>query len=244
MLNCRILIYLFALLFLAGYANAASIHGTIYDLSLNKINNARVEINTSPRQAIVAQNGVYSFNVPNGKYALKAQLTRKTAVIASVQENTTISQPGDYALDLILFPEIEEGVEDLRIDVNGEAIEDSNKNWLWSILIISVLFIISISYVFYTPNKRKKIAEQIKTEESPEKDKKDDEYGNDELNHELNQILKIIKQEGGRATQKDIRKQIPLSEAKISLMIAELEHKGVVEKIKKGRGNIIILKRK
>jgi len=61
---------------------------------------------------------------------------------------------------------------------------------------------------------------------------------------DLEQITNILKQEGGRATQKDIRKQIPLSEAKISLMIAELEHKGVVEKIKKGRGNIIILKKR
>jgi len=57
-------------------------------------------------------------------------------------------------------------------------------------------------------------------------------------------LIKIIKREGGRTTQKYIRKQIPLSEAKISLMIAELEHKGIIEKIKKGRGNIIILKRK
>ena len=56
-------------------------------------------------------------------------------------------------------------------------------------------------------------------------------------------IIKILIQEGGRTTQKGIRKQIPLSEAKISLMIAELEHKGIVDKIKKGRGNIIILKK-
>ncbi len=62
--------------------------------------------------------------------------------------------------------------------------------------------------------------------------------------NDLEQLTKIIKQEGGRTTQKDIRKQIPLSEAKISLMITELEHKGVIEKIKKGRGNIIILKKK
>ena len=60
----------------------------------------------------------------------------------------------------------------------------------------------------------------------------------------MEQIIKIIKREGSRTTQKEIRKQIPLSEAKISLMIAELEHKGIIEKIKKGRGNIIILKKK
>ena len=54
-------------------------------------------------------------------------------------------------------------------------------------------------------------------------------------------ILEILEKEGGRATQKEIRKHIPLSEAKISLMIAELEHQGKVKKVKKGRGNIIIL---
>ena len=53
----------------------------------------------------------------------------------------------------------------------------------------------------------------------------------------------MLKEEGGRATQKAKRKEIQLSEAKISLMIEELEHKGIVEKIKKGRGNIIILKK-
>ena len=62
--------------------------------------------------------------------------------------------------------------------------------------------------------------------------------------NDIGQIINLIKQEGGRTTQKDIRKQIPLSEAKISLMLAELEHKGIIEKIKKGRGNIIILKKK
>ncbi|MEK6827817.1 MAG: hypothetical protein AABX78_00550, partial [Nanoarchaeota archaeon] len=68
----------------------------------------------------------------------------------------------------------------------------------------------------------------------------EEKYGDNDLEH----LIKIIKKEDGRTTQKDIRKQIPLSEAKISLMIAELEHKGIIEKIKKGRGNIIILKRK
>ena len=54
-------------------------------------------------------------------------------------------------------------------------------------------------------------------------------------------ILTMLK-EHKRLTQKEIRKDIPLSEAKISLIISEMEHKGLVEKIKKGRGNIIVLK--
>ena len=58
---------------------------------------------------------------------------------------------------------------------------------------------------------------------------------------DLKKVISIVEEEGGRATQKDIRKKMPLSEAKISLLIAELEHTGKIKKIKKGRGNIIIL---
>lgn len=62
------------------------------------------------------------------------------------------------------------------------------------------------------------------------------------LSEELQQVVDIIQKQGGRVTQKEIRKEIPMSEAKISLMITELEDKGVVNRIKKGRGNIIVLK--
>ena len=79
------------------------------------------------------------------------------------------------------------------------------------------------------------------------KSKKTEESGKEsgeDTEKDLNKIVEIIKEEGGRVTQKEIRKQIPLSEAKISLMVAELGHKGVIQKIKKGRGNIIILKKR
>jgi uncharacterized membrane protein len=59
---------------------------------------------------------------------------------------------------------------------------------------------------------------------------------------DLATVLRIIRTEGGRTTQKEIRKQLPLSEAKVSLIIAEMEAKGLIQKIRKGRGNIIILK--
>ncbi len=58
----------------------------------------------------------------------------------------------------------------------------------------------------------------------------------------LGEVLSIIKKEGGRTTQKEIRKQVPLSEAKISLILTELEHEGRIKKIKKGRGNVVVLK--
>jgi uncharacterized membrane protein len=59
----------------------------------------------------------------------------------------------------------------------------------------------------------------------------------------LNRALDIIKGNDGRITQKDLRREMmDLSESKVSLIITELEHKGKIEKIKRGRGNIILLK--
>ena len=51
-----------------------------------------------------------------------------------------------------------------------------------------------------------------------------------------------IREAGGRINQLELRQQLPYSEAKVSLMLADLESRGLIRKIKKGRGNIIILK--
>jgi len=229
----KILIWLIAFLFLANFASAATIYGTVYDLSLNKVNNARVEISSVPKQFMVAQNGTYSFNVPNGAYIINAQKIQKGTIISSVQENITIKQSGIYVLDLILFPDIEEGVEDVNIDING--IPESNNNAFAAAIIIIIFLIAALTYFIYRKINQKK--------ELPMGGKEEHKQGNIIEGEEIDEIIKLLKKEGGRATQKEIRKEIPLSEAKISLMIAELEHKGIVEKIKKGRGNIIILKK-
>ncbi len=236
MLRGKIFAYLFAVLFLASLTNAATIHGTIYDLSLNKAINSRVEVNTLPKQFLIAQNGSYSFDVPNGLYKIKAQMIQKNTLVASVEENITIRQEGDYVLDLILFPDIEKGVENPDIEIISNVIEtkSSSHNYIILFVLFSILIIAGIScYFIYL--KKKKIGKNLQ-ENSEQKESDED--------NELQNLILLIKKEDGRITQKEIRKQIPLSEAKISLMITELEHKGIIEKIKKGRGNIIILKKK
>jgi len=209
-----------------SFVSAATIYGTVYDLSLRRVNNARVEVNTLPRQFFIAQNGSYSFRVPPGTYTVKTKLMQKNTAISSVEENITIKQDGDYVLDLILFPDVEEGVENVDVNINSKIADlKSSKSYIFIFGIILILAIILITIYFYFNIQKK------------------DDKNLDEVN-KLDNLIEIIKNEGGRTTQKEIRKQIPLSEAKISLMVAELEHKGIIEKIKKGRGNIIILRRK
>ena len=56
---------------------------------------------------------------------------------------------------------------------------------------------------------------------------------------DLQEVMDIIKASGGRVTQKELRSKLKYSEAKVSLMVSDLEQRGLIEKFKQGRGNII-----
>lgn len=58
------------------------------------------------------------------------------------------------------------------------------------------------------------------------------------------EVLDFIISQGGRVTQKDIRKGLGASEAKISLILTELESEGIIKKIKRGKGNVIVMQRR
>ena len=242
----RLSLLCFFILILCYNSSAATIHGTVYDIGLDQVTNAAVEINTTPVQFMVAKNASYYFSVPIGTYVISAKKISKNSIDAAAEENITIKQNSDYIIDLILFPDVS-----LDSDISDDGLRDSflsyNRYNNGIYIAIAVMFILAgILYLHY-----RKISERApvrkEKEENLNKNEVDVDFQIKEESkieeNELDRIVEIIKKEGGRATQKEIRKQIPLSEAKISLMIAELEHKGVIEKIKKGRGNIIILKK-
>ncbi len=80
---------------------------------------------------------------------------QKNTVLASVQENITIKQDGNYVLDLILFPDIEEGVEEIDIDLNEEVIP--GRNYGKALLVgLVVLFVSGIfgGIVYYLKTKK------------------------------------------------------------------------------------------
>ena len=239
----RILCYLFWFLLVADLALAADIHGSIYDLSLNKIGNVVVEIDTAPKQFYVSKDGAYSFTVPIGFYAVKAEHYEGRLLVSSTSENITVKDGGDYVLDLVLFPIINE--EELLED----EITAPKKGFYVNYFVIAAIVALVAASSFYIYNKKKTAKHggmKGENEEEKEEEKKEEEkIVEPELHGEefLDKVMGIIKEEGGRTTQKEIRKNIPLSEAKISLIISELESKGKIRKIKKGRGNIILLEK-
>lgn len=59
------------------------------------------------------------------------------------------------------------------------------------------------------------------------------------LPDDLKEIMSLIRANGNRITQRELRKKSPYSESKVSLMLSDLEERGLIEKFKRGRGNII-----
>lgn len=224
----KVLIVIVFLLYI-NTSMAALVHGNVYDLSLNKLNNVVVEVNSNPKQSFVVKDSEYKFNLNIGTYVIKASYIKNKELIASTEENIVIIDPnGDYNLDLILFPNIDDELLN-QTDLN---IEDINGNSTKFRILIIFLILSSLAVVLYFVLKVKKKPEQEQLSEIKETESFRDEV--------VEKVLEILNREK-RINQKDLRKELNLSEAKISLVVAQLESEGKVKKFKKGRGNIIIL---
>lgn len=62
------------------------------------------------------------------------------------------------------------------------------------------------------------------------------------LKDDERKIVEFIRDKGGKCRQREIVRELNLSKAKASRIIKDLEERNIVEKIKRGRNNIIILK--
>jgi len=227
-------VLMFMLILLSSLAHAAVIQGNIYDLDFKKVGNVLISINTVPKQVFIAENGSYKVEVPTGSYVLEAKEAKNDLYL---QTNVNVKDEGEFNLDLILIPSLEEinyldeyeNIADLEINAPAKT------NWTIIIaLILSAIVAISIILVIFKKSKKENKESKLgeKADKEPESREKND----------VERALKIIKSEGGRITQKDLREKLgDMSEAKASLLITELEHKNKVKRIKKGRGNVIIL---
>ncbi len=213
------------MLFLLIYpASGAVIKGTVYSWeNLEPLPKAIVTINTTPEQRVVAKNGTYSFTVPPGTYEIRAYYYSNGELELYDNETITVKGNGTYVLDLILFPTLNVSEEVPNVQLNlGKSKGGFPLFW---IALAIVPIILALCY--------KLRKSELKKGDSEE----------DELPEDLKEVVEIIKKEGGRITQKELRKRLGYSEAKISLMVADLERRGIVEKVKKGRGNILFLKK-
>ena len=252
-------------------ASAAVVHGTTYEWStFEALENTIVLVNSTPPQKLVASSGSYAFDLPEGSYRIRAEYYRGNLLEYCAEEEITIVGEGDFVLDLLMFPPIEEAYlyedinfsEDLFDYEEFPEDEEDSTVLLYATGILSVLAIVSALFLWKRGKKGdgkggtdgmdgKEDYGYEPVEPEPEAPEESEEPGElEELEHgdaesaipsDLQEVLSIIREHEGRITQKDLRLLLNCSEAKASLMVTDLEDRGLVKKVKRGRGNVIIL---
>ncbi len=258
----RCLLLIAILVVCAPSAAAAVVHGTTYEWStFEALENTIVLVNSTPPQVLVASSGSYTFDLPEGSYRIRAEYYRGNLLEYCAEEEITIVGEGDFVLDLLMFPPIEEAYlyEDINFSEDlfdyEEFPEDEGGSTvlLYATGILSVLAIVSALFLWKRGKKGDGKGgtdgmdgkedygyEPVKPEpEAPEELEQGD--AESAIPSDLQEVLSIIREHEGRITQKDLRLRLNCSEAKASLMITDLEDRGLVKKVKKGRGNVIIL---
>ncbi len=267
MVSLKVLVMSFLILtsFMPAFASStATVHGAVYEwYSFELLDDAVVEVNSTPPQTIVAKYGIYSFDLAEGTYKINAYYYQENSLESSTEETIIIDSDGDYIVDLLLHPVYENPFEEVgdenittSIEEGTELLEDGDEVsvYLYAFPIFLILVILAI---FVVRKKGKNIdtgtneveEESLIVNIAPEEELKEKNVSNDEvkedtLPEDLREVIEIIESNGGRITQKELRQKVDYSEAKVSLMVADLENRGLIQKFKKGRGNVIVLSQK
>lgn len=380
---------------LADSNNTATVHGGVYQSdTFETLDNAMVEVNSTPSQSMVAKLGMYSFELVPGDYSITAKYYQNGTLLYSGGEIVHIKDEGNYVKDLLLFPIYSEALMDsseVSSEANGssEKVDTTDKTNTSGIvsedgeseidfstsssILLAFLLLILITGGYQFSRKRKKeeksafkevnsghraesgskpenvpyisreisnkesrmsqvfqenasemayvntqavdpesritatektekteqktpvkelvtgsetkIPEKIPVAEGNEHHPEDEDLTDSEIEEgviisvkepednldtntntsipgtetttpeipaapkkklplpsDLQEVMDIIRGQGGRITQKDLRSKLKYSEGKVSLMLADLERRELIEKFKRGRGNVIIVK--
>ena len=238
--------------------SAITIHGTVYEWStFEPLDNALMEVNSTPTQFRVAASGVYSFNLLPGDYLIKTSYYQNETLVYYSEDTLTVTDyEGDYVFDILMFP-LREVAEEFPDEDIGNVTYDVEDNILpgfdlayTAVALLLLMIMGAAAYYHYKrsdgPKKSAESAEPVPGVHS--ENARSNDLGLapdiDMLPQDLKEIIEILERLGGRMTQIDLRGRLNCSEAKVSLMITDLEGRGLVQKVKKGRGNVILLRSK
>jgi uncharacterized membrane protein len=230
------IIVLICILLLATTVSAATLKGSIYDTSLDLEKDVLIEIN---QQKFLSKDGSYQFTLDEGTYELTA---RKG--LTEIKEDVVVK--GDMIYDVFLLADFKDE-DELWKETDDDLFADAetDEKWpLWKYILgglIAAWALIRFGKARVKYGSLGKFKKQVKAEQK----KTVAEHKRDIANEPsyVEKAFEIIKKHDGRISQKQLRKEmLPLSEAKISLIVTELKHADKVVKVKKGRGNVILVK--
>ena len=201
-------------LLLAASATAAFVHGEIYGSDLEKLNKTALRVEGEFSYQLVTEKGNYSIFLPDGDYKISASVFDGTGELSYYTEE-----------------QIKVGAEDQRVDL---VLSPVSNNYL---IYLGIFLVLGITAVGLYMGKRSQPDIQEKKSEPvvPSETKKE----KIEPDEDMKNVLRCLGSHEGRATQKELKEELGFSDAKLSLIISELEHSDYVKKFKRGRGNII-----
>ncbi len=199
-----------------------AIHGTVYDISFEPVPYAVISVyenGTLVSRTLSSDRGDYSIDIQNGTYRLVAEKYG-----TDLFYNETVSVLGDTKIDIIMFDKLPyDPLTELELptgELNEEQPVQFNQETTNPLIryIIGIL-LICIGVFFILISKRKnKLREK-----------------------DLNYIISLIQQNGGKIKQKELVNLTGFSEAKVSLLLKELKKRGHIKKKKQGREKIVYL---
>jgi len=199
-------------------SGAAQVYGDIYEAgSLERLNNTVATlkgIDYSYRQVFSGTN--YSFELPDGTYYLSADRYDGSTLTHSFNETINVNGK-NTRIDFVLSPIMQPARQQMDLGILTLAGGG-----------LTIIFIVAYR-LFSIKKQAPRILEDEKSE--PAAFVPDDES---------KKVLETIKANEGRMTQKELREILNFSDAKMSLILSELEHYGKIKRFKKGRGNIIL----
>lgn len=201
-----------SLLLLLGVAQATYVYGDIYRVdTLEKINHTLIRIEGPYTYQMVSQKTNYSFDLPEGEYQILAQQLDGNGNPVLNYENSIRVGAQNQQMDLVLRP--------------------VGPDWKVYAGVAGGLLLLTVGMIWKIRTRQKRKAGTPREQEKP--------TAPAELDEDARKVLQVLATMENRATQKELRGVIGFSEAKLSLILAELEQLGQIKKFKRGRGNII-----
>ena len=180
-----------------------------------RLNKTMLRVDGEFSYQLVTDKGNYSIYLPDGDYNISASSFGEDGGLAYYAEERIRVGDSDQRVDLVLKPVGNDKSNPFYFAVGG-----------------LVLAGIAVA-VFYL--NRNKAAVNVSEPQLANPEKRAMAEPDDDMKN----VLRALDGHEGRATQKELREALGFSDAKLSLIISELEHSGYVKKFKRGRGNII-----
>ena len=94
--------YIILFILLCVSAEAATLHGAVYDSDYNAMSDVVLEINTTPKQNHISKNGAYFFNVQLGSYEITAEKFYQKELVYTKTQAVDITKDGEFNIDIQL----------------------------------------------------------------------------------------------------------------------------------------------